>query len=284
MMNTYVNITGKLNDGLVALYLDIDKHASELGISYLVVGAMARDLILFYGYDAKIERGTRDVDFGINVENWEQFTALQNKLIEAGFEQDKVKVHKFTRTDDEGLPWEIDIVPFGGIVDENHNIAWPPKQDFVMNVMGFNEAHNSALQVEINKDPQLIIPVASPAGIGVLKLIAWLDRAPELRKKDATDIKYLIDTYSKIPEILNSLYDDEYMETHDYDVLKASAMKFGRDMNEISSPEIKDFLKIMIFDKSEVIERLALEMRGDNLSALDECIECLGIVTQELQV
>lgn len=32
----------------------------------LVVGAMARDLILVHGYNARIERGTRDVDFEQN--------------------------------------------------------------------------------------------------------------------------------------------------------------------------------------------------------------------------
>ena len=35
MMNTYVNIVGKLNNGLVDLYSDVDKYATELDITYL---------------------------------------------------------------------------------------------------------------------------------------------------------------------------------------------------------------------------------------------------------
>ena len=48
-MNTYVSIANKLNDGLVALYSDTNKYATELNITYLVVGAMARDLVLVHG-------------------------------------------------------------------------------------------------------------------------------------------------------------------------------------------------------------------------------------------
>lgn len=72
MKNTCVNIAGKLPSGLVELHADIHKHAKELVIDFLVVGAMARDLVLVYGFGPKIERGTRDVDFGINVASWDE--------------------------------------------------------------------------------------------------------------------------------------------------------------------------------------------------------------------
>jgi len=42
---TYVNITAKLPQGLVDLYADISGHTNALDINYLVVGAMARDLV-----------------------------------------------------------------------------------------------------------------------------------------------------------------------------------------------------------------------------------------------
>lgn len=62
MNNTSINIEGKLPQGLVALYADVSNHAQALGINYLVVGAMARDLVLVHGFNATIERGTKDVD------------------------------------------------------------------------------------------------------------------------------------------------------------------------------------------------------------------------------
>lgn len=63
--NTSIDITGKLPKGLVEIYGDIAAHTSALGIDFLVVGAMARDLVLVHGYGSKIERGTQDIDFGI---------------------------------------------------------------------------------------------------------------------------------------------------------------------------------------------------------------------------
>lgn len=70
MTNTYVKINKKFPKGLTELYADVNSEAQKLAIPYMIVGAMARDLVLVHGFDAKIERGTRDVDFGICVESW----------------------------------------------------------------------------------------------------------------------------------------------------------------------------------------------------------------------
>ena len=83
MKNTSVNIVGKLPQELVELYADISCHTKELGVDFLVVGATARDLVLVYGYDCTIERGTTDVDFGMNVASWDEFNALRARLLEA---------------------------------------------------------------------------------------------------------------------------------------------------------------------------------------------------------
>lgn len=195
MKNTSVNIVGKLSAGLVALYADINEHARELSIDYLVVGAMARDLVLVHGFDANTERGTRDVDFGINVASWDEFNVLKDSLMEAGYAPDERKVHRLTHDDNEGLPWEIDIVPFGKIADENNRISWPPREDIVMNVRGFTEAFEHALEVQISEAPDIIIPVVSPAGFALLKLVSWLDREVELRPKDASDFLYTTQSY-----------------------------------------------------------------------------------------
>ena len=150
---------------MVELYADISKHAKELSIDFLVVGAMARDLVLVHGFDSTIERGTSDVDFGSNVASWDEFGALRDSLLQAGYESDAHKLHRLIYKDEVGLAWEIDIVPFGKIADENYNIHWPPKQDFAMNVRGFAEALEHALDVQISEEPDIVVPVASPAGI-----------------------------------------------------------------------------------------------------------------------
>ena len=145
--NTCVNIAGKLPSGLVELYADINEHAKKLAIDFLVVGAMARDMVLVHGFGSNIERGTRDVDFGINVASWDEFNALRDSLLQVGYVSDVRIIHRLTCEDEEGLPWEIDIVPFGEIADASNSINWPPKQDFAMNMCGFSEAFEHALDV-----------------------------------------------------------------------------------------------------------------------------------------
>jgi len=186
---------------------------------------MARDLVLVHGLERERERGTRDVDFAINIASWNDFNALTKRLLAADYHADKNRAHRLYYTGGADHEWEIDIVPFVDIADENSHISWPPKHHTVMNVRGFPEALTDALQVQICEEPEIIIPVASPAGICLLKLIAWLDRDVGLRSKDASDFVYLIKTYSKIPEIFDTLYDQDFMEKQGWDETKASAMK-----------------------------------------------------------
>ena len=269
--NICVNVTGKLPAGLVELYADINKHAKELTIDFLVVGAMARDLVLVHGFGSNIERGTRDVDFGINVASWDEFNALKNGLLQAGYQQDIRKVQRLSHEGKDGLPWEIDIVPFGKIADENNSIFWPPEQDFEMKVHGFSEAFEHALDVQISEAPNIVIPVASPAGICLLKLVSWLDREFQLKPKDAIDFGYLIQSYSKVPEIFNALYEEGCMEAQEWDEYKASAMKLGKDVAEIASLETIEFLNEGLFNRPAKTEQFVRDMHGKGRTGLEEC-------------
>ena len=62
-----IDISGKLSPQLVEVYQHVSVAAEALDVRYVVVGAVARDLVLHYGYDAPVERATTDVDFGIRV-------------------------------------------------------------------------------------------------------------------------------------------------------------------------------------------------------------------------
>ena len=118
MNNTLVDVSGKLPSGLVQLYRDINQQARSLGIDILVVGAMARDLVLVHGYGASIERGTRDVDFGVQVQGWGEFNQLRDALLASGYHTDDNHPHSFRFPADDGLPWPVDIVPFGDIAND----------------------------------------------------------------------------------------------------------------------------------------------------------------------
>ena len=191
MKNKLINISGKIDPSTIELYEAVKQAADSLKVSFVVVGASARDIVLHHAYGAKVQRATMDVDFGIQLSNWELFKVLKQKLIEAGFTEDRLP-HRLSSPS----KMRVDIVPFGQIEDEDTKIAWPPSGESVMSVLGFDEACKSAELVRIREEPPLDIPVASIEGIVLLKLIAWTDRAEKtLRQKDAKDFCYLLKNY-----------------------------------------------------------------------------------------
>lgn len=236
-MNT-LDLSGKIDIQSIAIYSAIEQAAKELDISYVVVGAAARDLVLHYGYGARIKRATADIDFGIQVPDWQKFEALSDKLIEAGFEKTKTQ-HRLIYNE-----MKMDLVPFGAIQDEAAIISWPPKGDVKMNVLGFQDAVENSVNVIIQNDPKIQIPVVLPAGLSILKIICWSDRDADLKNKDAKDFLYLLKSYEDIPEIRDSLHDyPELEEQFDWDMTLGSAFKLGIDAAAVSSEKTKEYLK-----------------------------------------
>ena len=110
----------------------------------LLVGALARDLLLYYAYEIPVLRGTEDVDLGFAVTDWEAFTALRAALIASTyFEPHKRVVHKIFHRGHR----EIDLIPFGGVEQADGLIAWPPRGEEVMTVIGYREALASAIGI-----------------------------------------------------------------------------------------------------------------------------------------
>jgi len=60
-----------------------------------------------------------------------------------------------------------------------------------MSVVGFQDALDNADWLTIGKEEKLELPVASPEGFALLKLVAWSERDAQTRRKDAADIAYL---------------------------------------------------------------------------------------------
>ena len=282
MKTTSPNVVGKLPEGLVELYQIISHHTEALNIPYLVVGATARDIILHHGFGAAIERGTRDVDFGIQVQNWEQFEQLKTALIENGFTPHKTKPHQLITTVSNEEEWEVDIIPFGEIANDESTIAWPPQHDIEMSVTGFKEAFDHSLNVTISNDPSLEIKVASPAGMLLLKLISWLEREHSIRPKDAMDIYYLTEHYSKIPEIGSSIFVDNYMEAQNFDEHKASTMKLADDARSIASSAAISFINEKLFNDDAKLDNLILDISRTVKIEYEEAQDLIEVVKLQL--
>lgn len=231
----------------------VDQVARSLDLRYFVAGALARVILLEHVHGQRPGPATRDVDFGVTVKDWHTFQSLKNGLIETGtFETVPSAVQRLIYVRSIHRPW-IDLVPFGGIEQNGRMIAWPPDRAMVMNVAGFSEAADAAVEVEIVQG--LTVAVASLPSLAVLKLITWLDRWPENRGKDAQDFFHILSRYAEAGNI-DRLYDSEQelVARADFDPDLAGAGLLGREAAELCLPETASLIT-QLFSKSKQFER-----------------------------
>jgi predicted nucleotidyltransferase len=135
-----------------------------------------------------------------------------------------------------------------------------------MNVLGFQEALNNANIVRLSDTPILDVPVASPEGMTILKLIAWTDRVADVSKKDAKDIAYLLTTYENIPDVSDQLYREAtLMELYGWDITLASAHQLGINAKQITLPQTYSVISEVLNKRHPKLplERLLNEMSGN---------------------
>lgn len=251
MLNVSKNIKALLRHH----YGEIAEVCAGVGVDFLIVGATARDLVLHYGHGAPIQRATSDIDVAALVADWGTFNELQEALVASGYKKSKAAQRFFSPSD---IP--VDIVPFGAVADDSSNILWPPAGETSMSVLGFNEAHEHADIVRIQESPDIDIRVATPVGLALLKLMAWRDRSPNMRPKDAVDLRYLFDYYEKIPEVSDTLYSDaELGERYSWDTQLMATELLGKGVREIIGVDAAQVVQTLIGD-SRVLATLVLEM------------------------
>jgi predicted nucleotidyltransferase len=209
----------------------VNAAARDLAIDYFVAGAMARDIVLLnvLGFDTL--RATRDIDLAVNVSGWDQFDALKNRLIDShGFSKGNAAAQRVYYAS----VYPVDLVPFGGVVDIDSNIKWPPDSAIVMNVLGYNEALDTTLKVEVK--PGTVIPVASLASLAMLKVFAWIDRGHRDRK-DAQDLALLLRRYADTIDA-GDLHHSEaaVLDAVDYDYERAGARILGKHVRQMAAP------------------------------------------------
>ena len=274
MSKNLLDISGKIDSTLIEVFETIADVATLTHVHYFVVGATARDMILSHGHGIVIKRATADIDLAVEVADWEEFYALKNRLVATGlFEPTQSAQRLLSKYD---LP--IDIVPFGPLEQVNKEITWPPDHSVRMNVLGFKDAYRNAQTVRLRAEPILDIPFASPAGLAVLKIIAWHDRLPQ-GGKDANDLAFLMRSYldagnqERLAEDHPDLLDDE-----NFDYERASARLLGRDMAKVMSPETRKMVLGILDRETGYLERYSIvEDMMDNYAANGDVFEeCLG--------
>lgn len=221
-------------DGItVAIMRAIHSAAEALGHQAMLVGATARIILVENVFGLPSGRATRDVDFAVALESWEQFEALRQHLIaHHGFKVDARIAHKlYYQPPGAALGIPVDLVPFGPLGGEREEIRWPPEMAIVMNVAGFADALQSAVSVEVVAGVHMRI--ASLPAIAVLKLFAWLDRHKDT-PKDAIDLTALLVLYNDIDRDRVFTIPAEVLEDVGYDIELGGAWLLGSDARALS--------------------------------------------------
>ncbi len=135
----------------------------------------------------------------------------------------------------------VDIVPFGAIAPDGKTISWIPNDSVKMSIIGFDDAYQATQTVRFRENPVFDIPVATPAALVILKLIAWQER-PKERGKDATDLVFLLRHYLETGHIERLTEQHSDLLEDDFDFEPAGARLLGRDIASIVSEPTKQVL------------------------------------------
>lgn len=223
-----LDISEKIEPAIATVLIDLATLANDSDIPFLVVGAMARDIILDYGFGIAVGRATRDIDFGIRVANWDEFARLVQLLIDENWHCPPKQQHRFVHQI--GIP--IDLIPFGAIESEAGEIHWPAHFDETLSVIGFADAYANAWQARIRAAPALDVPVASPAGQALLKLAAWRDRGFIRGGRDAIDLRLLMERYLDLDNIARVAEEHLDWLDDDFDYPMVGAKLLGLDVGQ----------------------------------------------------
>lgn len=220
----------------------------EKEIKFFIIGATARDIILELN-DEQAGRATRDLDIAIAIEDWNKYAEIDNDLVQLpNFSKDTHQKQRFIYCD----TYEIDLVPYGQIMEQDDKIYWPPDQDTAMNVLGFKEAEKHILKVNI--DDQYEVDVVNLTSIFLLKLVAWTDRN-NISSKDADDMGFILTNYLSINEdrAIEEFYDEIYT-IDPFDTIVAAGALMGIDLNNMikDNPATHEFLVKVIDQEIEL--------------------------------
>jgi predicted nucleotidyltransferase len=265
---TFLDVSTAVDLHPVATVLaELHERAQAQGVELMVVGAVARDILIRHVVGAPPERATADVDVAAAVSTWEELHLVTQTMQPA-----RNSVHTFLVRN-----MEVDVIPFGGIESAQRTITWP--NDHMMQVLGFQEAMRSALSVMLPGG--LVVAVASLPAQSLLKLFAWKDRR-YLDRRDAIDLKTILHAYHQ-GSYLDELYDNYLglLEKHDFDPRLAGAERMGKEAILLIAPADRGVVADLLFGE-ELSSLIVSDMGGqpgENRALLSAYIEGCNLMS-----
>ncbi len=227
--------------------------ASSLRIDIMLIGAYSRDYWKNHFQIKAAIRSTEDIDFACQILRWNEYEDLFNLLLNQGeFTRDRQQSHRLYFRNE----FAVDIIPIGGIADENGNIEWPPDFDSSLCVLGYDAAKNDSEAISIGT---CRIKIIKPYWLALLKLQAYIETPS--RKKDLQDFYFLVNYYCDFIDEDERIYkhesiDADILNINDFDIRIAAAALIARDC-----------LRSSRSSASRVIKKIVEYNRNHSLSA-----------------
>lgn len=258
------------------LVISISKIFDREGVSFIVIGALARD-IYFEQRNLKLDIRTKDVDFAILVKSWDEFNQVKELLkTEMSMTDDAKKMYRLICA---GTP--VDLIPFGEIAEPGATVNWPGQFRARMKVQGFQEAFDNAETITFEN---VRVKVVIPEMLVALKLSSWsLGRA---RTKDAIDIRLILENVKILcPDLENDFHNDEnetLLEQFSNDEDGLWIAVFGsRVQTLLGSSDLSEYLKNMMKSKTN-LSSLVRDMNEGNIPG-QELEDYLKFLTTSLR-
>jgi len=230
----------------IALLRDVNGACLKLGAQFVLAGATARDIQMWHLHGIKAPVATRDVDVAVCAISWAFYQQLIDELLSTGrFTRDPKQQQKLIfRRGEDAFGAQLDLVPFGAIEALPGEIAWPPEGDIVMTVLGFQEAVDTARQVNIGE--AVVVPVVGIPAFVLLKLIAWKDRRSR-RTSDASDLLFVLRKFFDAGNTERVYVEaQDLLEACDFRVEVAAAGMLGRDARDVARPQTRAAVRAML--------------------------------------
>ena len=245
----------------------IDRILKANTVPYFLVGATARDLLLWNVFGLPVERATDDIDLALAVASWQAFDKIKQQLLAGqAFVADPRRAHRlYYLPTEKSRGYPVDLVPFGSIESASGQIEWPPDQTVRMTVLGFRESLAATTAIRLADDLQ--IPVPTLACMAALKVFAWRDRQDTT--KDALDLALLLRKYASAgneTRLFESRID--MMKAAQFDLQLAGARLLGADVRAVLTPRTTSALLATLHD-ARLRAKLVLDMAAACRTAAD---------------
>ena len=183
-----------------------------------------------------------DLDVAVLLEKWDEYERLTEILIKDGFVKAPEK-QRFYYCGIENVRYEVDIVPFGDIAQEEM-VAWPPEGNPVMSVRCFADVMKNADEVSV--EDRFDFRMASLSGQWLIKLDAWCDRRL-MTRKDAADMQFILENaYITLALSSDSIPGTISLDVSTFDQTVAGAEWIASDLLNILSEDHKVYYADML--------------------------------------